>query len=652
MIICLGVGGISYFESYRSLQRSATQSLEHMAQETAEVVQVKVHSQLDTMLALANNYYISSNTLTISQKLAILKPEVKRSNLISMGIGDLNGNVTYTDGVKVNLSDRENYKAALSGNTGITDPTPGKSGNILVMSYAVPIKQNGKVTGVLMETIDGNELSKLVSNVKYKKTGTVFMLSKNRRTVANKDKSVVVKREDIIKKSENNPSLKGLMEIEKKMIAGKSGSAEYTYRNGVVKYIGYTPVKGTNWSLAISVPKEEVMEELVHYREIQFATIVIFIILGVLLSLLLSSHISKPIVKITSYIRKFSKGDFTGNIPKKLLDIKDESGILANMVHSMQKTQIEVIKKIITQSKDVIYDMNNVALEMDTLNNSLEDISSTTEQLSHVTEETAASTEEINSLSGNIENSAGNISVKAENGIKTVEKASAVSNELKDRAIDSRKDTMDIFKRTKESLKLAIEKSKSVEKIHELSNAIIEINKSTNLIALNASIEASRAGEAGKGFSVVADEIKELSEDSRNTVTKIQETTKLILEAVNHLSASSNELLDFIDNRVLNEYDKIVDSNEEYSKNLSSINGIVLDFGNTSKKLLDSTKTVSSLLGKISESSSEQASGADNISNEAVKLVEMSSRVSNLTESTKKKLDALINTVSTKFKID
>ncbi|WP_446899259.1 methyl-accepting chemotaxis protein [Clostridium sp. LBM24168] len=652
LIVCIGIGGISYFESYKVLEDSATESLEQMARETAKVVQVKVESQLDSMEALANNYYIKSDVLPTSDKLNILKDEVKRSGHISMGIGDINGNVIYTDGVKANLSDRDNYKEALAGRSAISDPIVGKSGNILVMSYAVPIKENGKVKEVLIATRDGNELSRLISDVKYKETGTAFMLSKSRRTVANKDKSIVVKREDVIKKSQNNPDLKTLMEIEKKMIAGESGSGEYIYRDGTVKYLGYTPVKGTNWSLAISVPKREVMEQLVKYRIVEFVTIILFIIAGVLIAILIAGRISKPIVAITGYIKKFSRGDFTGSVPKDLLDIKDESGNLANMVNSMQRTQIDVIKQIIQQSTDVIRKMKQVSLEMITLNKSLQGISFTADQLSGITEETASSAEEINSFSNNIENAAKSIAEKAENGIQAVENANKVSDDLKHRALTSRKDTMELYERTRKSLQEAIEKSKAVEQIHELSNAILDVNESTNLIALNASIEAARAGEAGRGFSVVANEIKKLSEDSENTVSKIQETAKLILEAVNNLSESSNEILQFIDNRVLNEYDKIVNSNEESSENLSNINNIVVDFGATSKRLLESTQGVSRLLGKISHSSSEQANGADNISNETTGLVEMSSRVSNLTKDTMQRLDILVNTVSTKFKIE
>ncbi|AKN31166.1 chemotaxis protein [Clostridium carboxidivorans P7] len=650
LIICIGLGTVSFIESYNTLASNATESLFQMAEQSAKFVETKVEGQLDAMEALAGNYYIKSDTLPVDQKLNILKDEVQRSGHISMGIGDVSGNVIFTDGVKANLYDRENYKQALQGKSSVSDPVLGKADNRLVMSYAVPIKDGGKVKGVLIATRDGSELSKLTQNIKYGKTGTTFMISKSGHNVANNDISLVRKMENVIEKSKSDPSLQELMKFEGYMMEGKSGAAGYTYRDGTKKYIGYAPVKGTNWSLGISVPKSEVMESLTKNEILETATTIIFVLIGVLIAFFITSLIAKPINAITKHLKIVASGDFTIPVPEKLLKMEDESGILATAVKDMQESQGNIIKNIIEQSSNVTENMKQINMEMENLNKSIEEISATTEQLSDTTEKTAESAEEINDISKTIENNAESISQKAEHSSESVSKASNMSEEMKQKAIKSRESIMSIYKNTKESLENAIKESKEVSKINELSSAILDIMENTNLLALNASIEAARAGEAGKGFAVVADEIRSLSDDSKDTVGRIQEVTKNILEAVGNLSSGAYEILEFIDKKILPDYNEIVVSHEKSSKNFSDISDMVTDFSTTSHELLSSVQNVSKLMEEISDSGNEQASGAQNIAGETSYITRMSGHVVELTEKAKEKSDSLVNTVS-KFKV-
>ncbi|WP_411680168.1 methyl-accepting chemotaxis protein [Clostridium thailandense] len=650
LIICTGLGTVSFIEFYNTLASNASESLLQMAQQSAKFVETKVKGQLDVMEALAGNYYIKSDTLTPGQKLDILKDEVQRSGHISMGIGDANGNVIFTDGIKVNLNDRENYKQALQGKSSVSDPVLGKADNRLVMSYAVPIKDDGKVKGVLIATRDGSELSKLTSNIKYGNTGTAFMLSTNGHTVANNDISLVRKMENVIEKSKNDPSLQELIKFETYMIEGKSGAASYTYRDGTKKYIGYAPVKGTNWSLGISVPKSEVMESLTKVQTLETTTTIIFVLLGVLISFFITSFIAKPINIITKHLKIVAAGDFTVPVPENLLKMEDEPGILATAVKNMQENQKNIIINIIKESSNVTENMKQINMSMENLNKSIEEISATTEQLSDTTEKTAESGEEINKISREIEKDAESISQKAQYSSDSVSKASTMSQEMKLKAIESKESIMSKYKNTKESLENAIIKSKEVYKINELSSAILDIMEDTNLLALNASIEAARAGEAGKGFAVVADEIRNLSDNSKDTVSRIQEVTKDILGAVDNLSSGAYEILEFIDKKILPDYNEVVVSHEKSSKNFTDINDMVTDFNNISHKLLESVRDVSKLMEQISISENEQAHGAQNIAGEASYITKMSGHVVELTEKAKEKSNSLMNIIS-KFKV-
>ena len=287
---------------------------------------------------------------------------------------------------------------------------------------------------------------------------------------------------------------------------------------------------------------------------------------------------------------------------------------------------------------------------MDQLNKSIEEISATTEELSAGTEETAASTEEMNATSEEIETAIEAIASKAQEGAITVNKVNKMSEEMKQNAIASKEGALEIYERTKKNLQSAIEQSKAVNQINELSEAILGITSQTNLLALNAAIEAARAGEAGRGFAVVADEIRKLAEGSKNTISRIQEVTKVIFEAVNSLSSSSGEIMEFIDKKVLNDYDYLVSSSEQYSQSSASINDMVTDFSTTSEELLASMLSMVKAIDEISAAANEEAQGATNIAQGASVIAQMSNDVINMSEEAKGKSDLLIKSVS-QFKV-
>jgi len=648
-LICTGFGVTTYFASSNALTESIKESLTQLAYKSADVVQARVEAELNVLEAIAQQDVIKKDTSSLNEKLRILDEEVQRSGHYKMIIADLNGNSVDNKGVESNISDRDYFKKAKEGENAVSDPMVSKVDNSIIVAFAVPIRSGNTVKGVLIALRDGNALSDLTNDITFGKSGTAYMINSQGTTIAHKDQNLVMNMDNSFENVKNDPELKSLVELEKLMTEGELGAGEYKY-NGVVKYMGFAPVKGRGWSLAITAPKSEVMEKL---NSLLFNVVIVTVVLliaGLALTLIIANQIAKPIKEASEYLNTVATGDLTVQVSQKLLKKKDETGVLANSINTMQKSIRNIISNVVNESASVSETLIKINEEMERLNKNIEGISATTEELSAGTEETASSTEEMNATSNEIERAIESIATKAQEGAVTVSNESRRTEEIKRNAEASRKEAVELYTKTKESLQKAIEQSKAVDQINELSEAILEITAQTNLLALNAAIEAARAGEAGKGFAVVAEEIRKLAEGSKSSVSRIQEVTKVILEAVNGMSSSSGEIMEFIDSKVLRDYDYLVESSEKSSSNAIKINDMVTDFSATSEEVLASVQNMVKAIEEIASAANEEAQGAADIAQEAMEVNHLSNIVVKLVESAKSRSDSLIKIVSS-FKV-
>lgn len=647
-IVCMGLSGLAYLNASSSLKASINENLIEIAVADAKVIAEKINIQFNALESLANNPWINGNDLPIEEKLNFLQNEVKRTGHKSIMLADTEGVAVNTTGETVYIFERDYFKKALSGENAISDPIISKTDGSIVVAFAVPIKQGNTVTGVIVARRDGNELSKYTSEMEFNQR-QVFMVNKEGTIVASSDQNQVLQMYNYFDEAETNPELEEICNYIKKMVEGEQGVGEYTL-NGVTKYMAYSPVEGTNWSLVVTAPKSVVMARVSTLTSIMIILSFVFLFAGIILTILISHNISRPIKETSNYLNIISTGDFTVDIPEKLLAKQDEIGNLANSLDKMQSSLRNMIKKAIDEFSNVGQMLNDINNHMSSLNESIEEISATTEQLSAGSEETAASTEEMNATSLEVEKAIELVATKAQEGASTVSKVNKLSEEMKMAAISSKQEAIEIFSKTKTNLQNAIEKSKSVNQINELSNTILSITEQTNLLALNAAIEAARAGEAGRGFAVVADEIRKLSESSSTSVSKIQEITKEVIKVVNELSFNSIEIMEFIDKKVLNDYEEVAKNSERYNKLSKRINDIVTEFSSTSKELLESMQNIVQAINQIAVSANEEAAGVSNIAEKVSTIVNMAENVVNLASQSNEKSESLLELIK-QFKV-
>lgn len=295
--------------------------------------------------------------------------------------------------------------------------------------------------------------------------------------------------------------------------------ASFNYKN-TEYYIGYSPVKGTDWALGVIIHKSEVLSELKDLKIVAAASTVLFFIVGVILIYLLANMIAKGIKAVSSHLDLLAQGDLTYDVPEKYLAYNDEIGQMTKSMQHMQESLKEMIGSVKMSASDVSDNSANLSATAGEIANASQNV---TDSITSVTNGTGIQTENITNII-HILNDFGD---KLSNMVGDIDGVNTNSKQIGDMAQDSNAEMTELNKSIEhisEMFKAFSDKismlGKNVNEINEITNLINEISEQTNLLALNAAIEAARAGEAGKGFAVVADEIRTLAEQSKDSAEK------------------------------------------------------------------------------------------------------------------------------------
>jgi len=534
--------------------------------------------------------------------------------------------------------------------TFITEPTTysvnGK--DVQMVSLALPILDaNGKFLGVISLDYKLDTLEKIILE-RTPLGGTVELISnKGFYIVSGEDSSFKMKDA----KQNNDTWAKIISETSQ-------GKEFFTYGKSITKghdvlMVAY-PINlentNTNWILCSQIPKEKILE---NYNKI-FNIILITAVASIVILILVIYFVIKKMTVGINYAEKqmylLSKGDLTIQIDKKYLKKEDELGKMFQSINEMKNAFRQIIIGVKDESNVVLDSINVTKMKIDNLNVKISDVSATTEELSASMEETAASAEEISSSSEKMESIIKTMSSSVENGERTAKEIEERAVNLKADALESQKKSNSITLRIQENLKLAIEKSRAVDKITELTSKILEITEQTNLLALNAAIESARAGEAGKGFSVVADSIKKLAETSKDTAIEIQKINTEVLSAVNALKETSTEVINFIGTEVVKDYDKLLETGDQYKNDAIVFNKLVSTIGDISDALIKSTEDIVRAIEEVSLATNEGAEGTTIIATKSNELVNLTEEVVTQTNRTKDCSDKLLDVISV-FKI-
>ena len=231
------------------------------------------------------------------------------------------------------------------------------------------------------------------------------------------------------------------------------------------------------------------------------------------------------------------------------------------------------------------------------------------EELSASMEAISSTLTEINSNAENVGSNVSEIAGESQGLLEYATNMQSRASVLQNTAVENKQNTSGVVNSIISNLKKAMEDSKSVDRVNDLTDEILSISSQTNLLALNASIEAARAGEAGRGFAVVADEIRQLADSSRETANNIQSINNMVVIAVKELLDSSDSIVKYISETILPDYDGFVDAGKQYNEDAVYVNKVVSQFSEMSVQLEMLIKSITESISGIATSVDESADG-------------------------------------------
>lgn len=363
--------------------------------------------------------------------------------------------------------------------------------------------------------------------------------------------------------------------------------------------------------------------------------IVLFLVAIVVVVAIVIVTIAKPAKKsgilLGQIVEKIESGE--GDLTERILvKTKDEIGQMSEGINSFLDQLQGVMRKLKQESERMMISVETVRGQINDSNENASSVSAAMEEMSASMEEMSATLGQLATGSDDVLREINTITSEVNGGVQLVLDIKKRAQDMHQSTVESKESAGQIIVDIRKTLETAVEESRSVEQINELTGEILNITSQTNLLALNASIEAARAGEAGKGFAVVADEIRILADNSRDTANNIQSISNQVTKAVEKLAQNAEGMLRFIDEKVIKDYDGFVEVVEQYEKDADSVNDILSQFAGNTNDINDTIQSMNTGINDIATAVDESAKAIVSVAENAVSLVNAISQIQQETE--------------------
>lgn len=555
---------------------------------------------------------------------------------------DTTGKGKYITGDALDLSDRDYFKKIMSGEDFvISNPLVSKSTGLPSFVIAFSVRDDsGKIVGMVGGTVPLSALSSIVEVFNVGGNGYGIMVDGDGQIVAHPDKSMAMKFNVL---DSDEAGYQNLEEIGEKMVSAQTGEGIMVNANGEKMELVYSPIPNTpNWSLGIIIPEKDLKRD--SNSLLTFIVLFVIFIAAVFigLSFFLGRIISKPIQNLAQKAEQFGNGDLTVEFETTS---QDEVGQMSVYLKSMAHKIREAMQRISAATKNVdqtAEDLSAMAQEgsataeqllsqSETVESNVQNTSASIEEVTSGVEEVAASAQEV---SKNSQELAGNIN-DTEKAVKNGQTELAKQKQ--------RMNT--VGEQNKTATELVMSVAEKATNVQEIVNTISSIAEQTNLLALNAAIEAARAGEAGKGFAVVADEIRKLAEESKQASVNIANILHEIDEGAGNANQAVKKTVEYYKELnegtqlLADEFDKITRYMVNVNQKVESLSGAAQEQSASAEEMASAMDTSAKSMTSVSEEMEQIATGvkqtaesSERINKTAEELNSLASQLSQLVE--------------------
>lgn len=655
-VILSALSGVSYYFSKQALVKSVADTAYSVGNDYSKRVENEMKLMLAEMDDLANTQRVRTG-IDKTQIVAAMAEMQSRLKLFdAMGFISPDGSAVMADGGTGFYGERDYFKKVLETKKAvISDPLISKATGKLAVVLAVPVFNNGQMTGVLLGTFSVERLTNLIKELKFLDSGYGQLADSSGIIIAHPKEPQLTGKLNLKEKKINQELKLEQGELDDRLLnlfktaadTDKQSYGIYRFVDGVERVAVCTPINlpgEQRWVMTVAAPEAEASREVSLLAKTMLLISVFCLVIAILSIVFIAKNFTKPIAILRDECLLVARGDLRERPIKVASD--DEVGQLARGFGEMRKHLHELVSKVHSQSEQLAASSeeltasadqsaqaaNQVAIAITDVAAGAEEQLKVTDDTSHVVQTMSASIEQIAATTSEVARQSTEAADKAKAGNQAVTQAVQQMTKIEETVLGSAKIVSELGERSKE--------------IGQIVATISGIAGQTNLLALNAAIEAARAGEQGRGFAVVADEVRKLAEQSQTAtehiaalIGKIQADTQKAVTAMDDGTKEAKTGADVVNmtGKAFQEIVALVMKVSEQVKEISAaiehmangsqqVVGAVTRINDLSKKATGQSQTVSAATEEQSASMQEIASSSQSLAKLAMELREAVSK--------------------------